>query len=118
MTDNAGVAEPTRSGGGNENVSSDGGRKRYGYHGSNHHNNHRRKSNSNNFQMQSSMQFKGSEPSLKGHIYDFTREWNPNQFIKTTKQIKLFIRRMYIKYPADLHLKDHSGASEACKHWR
>lgn len=111
MTDSAGP-EQTRSEGGNENVSSDKGRNRFGYSGPNRRNNRGRKPNYNNFRMQSTL-FKGREPSLKGHIYDFTREQNPDQFIKTIKQIKLYDGRTYKKYPAeftkaiaDLHLED------------
>ena len=44
-------------------------------------------------------QFEGSEPSLKGYVYDFTGERNPDQYIKTTKQVKLYAGRTYNKFP-------------------
>ena len=37
----------------------------------------------------------------KGHIYNFTGESNPDQFIKTTRQIKLYVGRMFTKYPGE-----------------
>jgi len=45
--------------------------------------------------------FKGSEPSLKGFIYDFKGERDPEQFIKTTKQIKQYVGRTYTKFPVE-----------------
>ena len=45
--------------------------------------------------------FEGQEPSLKGFIYDFTGEHLPDQFIKTMREIKNYVRRMYQKYTAD-----------------
>ena len=45
--------------------------------------------------------FKVSKPTLKEHIYDFTGERYPDQFIKTTRQIKLYIGRMFTKYPGE-----------------
>ena len=57
--------------------------------------------------------FEGSEPSLKGHIYDYTGERNPDQFIKTTEQIRLYVGRTYNKFTTqsygainDLHLEE------------
>jgi hypothetical protein len=44
------------------------------------------------------MKFEGREPSLKGFIYDLTREWNPDQYIKTTKKIINYVRRTHTKY--------------------
>ena len=41
---------------------------------------------------------KGREPSLKGYIYDFTGERNPDQWIKTTKEIQSYVGRVYTKY--------------------
>jgi hypothetical protein len=35
--------------------------------------------------------FEGREPSLKGHVYDWTGERNPDQFIKTTKEITNYV---------------------------
>ena len=45
--------------------------------------------------------FEGSKPALKGHIYDFTGEKNPDQFIKMTRQIKLYAGRTFTKYPGE-----------------
>ena len=46
--------------------------------------------------------FEGREPTLKGYVYDFTGERMPDQFIKTTKEIKNYVGRTYTKYTADL----------------
>jgi hypothetical protein len=46
--------------------------------------------------------FEGREPTLKGYVYDFTGERMPDQFIKTTKEIKNYVGRTYVKYTADL----------------
>ena len=46
--------------------------------------------------------FEGSESSLKGYVYDFTGERNPDQYIKTTKQVKLYVGRTYNKFPGVL----------------
>jgi hypothetical protein len=35
----------------------------------------------------SQMKFEGREPSLKGFIYDWTRERSADQYIKTTKEV-------------------------------
>jgi hypothetical protein len=48
-----------------------------------------------------SMRFEGREPSLRGHIYDWTGERNPDQFIKTTKEITNYVGHTYTKYTAD-----------------
>ena len=45
--------------------------------------------------------FEGREPSLKGFIYDSTREQNPDQYIKTTKEIINYVGRTYTKYTAE-----------------
>jgi hypothetical protein len=49
----------------------------------------------------SSSRFEGREPSLKGHIYDWTGECNPDQYIKTTKEIINYVGRTYNKYTGD-----------------
>jgi hypothetical protein len=46
--------------------------------------------------------FEGREPTLKGYVYDFTGERMPDQFIKTTKEIKNYVGRTYTKYTTDL----------------
>ena len=46
--------------------------------------------------------FEGREPSLKGFIYDATREQNPDQYIKMSKEIINYIGRTYTKYTAEL----------------
>ena len=45
--------------------------------------------------------FEGREPSLKGFIYDATGERNPDQYIKTTKEIINYVGRTYTKYTAE-----------------
>jgi len=45
--------------------------------------------------------FEGREPSLKGFIYDSTGERNPDQFIKTTKEIINYVGRTYTKYTSE-----------------
>ena len=66
--------------------------------------NFRRGTNNNNLQQQnwsnrgSSLRFEGREPSLKGHIYDFTGERNPDQWIRTTCEIKSYVGRTYSKF--------------------
>lgn len=57
--------------------------------------------------------FEGREPMLKGHIYDFTGERNPDQYTKTTDKIIDHVGRTHTKYTAeftrairDLHLED------------
>lgn len=45
--------------------------------------------------------FEGREPSLKGFIYDSTGERNPDQYIKTTKEIISYVGRTYTKYTAE-----------------
>ena len=41
----------------------------------------------NNTRWMSQPKFEGRVPSLKGFIYDATGEQNPDQYIKTTKEI-------------------------------
>ena len=55
----------------------------------------------NNARRMNQPKFEGREPSLKGFIYDATRERNPDQFIKTTKEIINYVGRMYTKYTAE-----------------
>jgi hypothetical protein len=45
--------------------------------------------------------FEGREPALAGHIYDFTGERMPDQFLKTTKEIKNYVGWTYTKFTAD-----------------
>ena len=101
MTENANAAEAPRSS--NEGVTEAGnsGRNRFGYRGSNRRNNRGRRNNNGFKTCESTSRFEGSEPTLKGHIYDFTSERNPDQFIKTTRQIKLYVGRTFTKYPRE-----------------
>ena len=55
--------------------------------------------------------FEGREPTLQGNIYDSTGERNPDQFIKTTKEIINYVGRTFTRYTGeftqavrDLHL--------------
>jgi len=105
MMENTGAGEAPRSSGGNDSEPSDGGRNRFGNR--NRRNNQGgRKNNIGNIRSQGTTtgHIEGSEPSLKGFIYDFTGERDPDQFIKTTKQIKQYVRRTYTKFPAEFML--------------
>ena len=55
----------------------------------------------NNARRTKQPKFEGREPLLKGFIYDVTREWNPDQYIKTTKEIINYVGRTYMKYTAE-----------------
>jgi hypothetical protein len=46
-------------------------------------------------------QFEGREPSLRNHVFDWTGERNPDQYIKTTKEIINYVGRTYTKYTAE-----------------
>ena len=48
------------------------------------------------------VKFKEEVSALKGHIYDFTGERNPDQFIKTTREIKLYTGCTYKKFTQEL----------------
>jgi hypothetical protein len=61
-----------------------------------------RNQNRGNRQRTQQQWFEGREPTLKGYVYDFTGERMPDQFIKTTKEIKNYVGRTYTKYTADL----------------
>jgi hypothetical protein len=45
--------------------------------------------------------FDGREPSLKGCIYDTTGERNPDQYIKTTREIVIYIGQTYKTYTSE-----------------
>ncbi len=47
------------------------------------------------------LQFEGREPTLKGIIYDSKGESNPDQFLKTTREIINYVGRTYTKYMAE-----------------
>ena len=99
MRENANVAKAPWSSNKNVTELGNSGRNRFGYRGGNHHNN-RGCCNNNSFRSyESTNQFEGSELTLTGHIYDFTGGRNPDQFIKTTRQIKLYIGRTFTEYP-------------------
>jgi len=71
----------------------------------NHQNNRGRRNYNSNFKNYKAGQdtglFEGSEPTLKGFIYDYTGERNLDQFIKTTEQLRIYMGRTYTKYTAD-----------------
>jgi len=46
-------------------------------------------------------QFEGCEPTLKGFIYNYTGERNPDQFLKIMKEIISYVGRTYTKYTMD-----------------
>ena len=43
----------------------------------------------------------GREPSLKGHIYDLPNQQNPDQYIKTTKELMSYVSQEYKEYTGD-----------------
>ena len=45
--------------------------------------------------------FEGREPRLQGHIYDWTGERTPEQYIRTTREISTYVGVVYTKYTAD-----------------
>ena len=45
--------------------------------------------------------FEGREPRLQGHIYDWTGEWTPERYIRTTREISTYVGVVYTKYTAD-----------------
>ena len=55
----------------------------------------------NNVRHTNQPKFEGREPSLKGFIYNVTGERNPDQYIKTMKEIINYVGRMYTKYTAE-----------------
>jgi hypothetical protein len=46
--------------------------------------------------------FEGYEPTLKGFIYDYTGERNPEQFVRTTKQVQGWVGSTYKEYVGEL----------------
>lgn len=88
----AAAAPPTGS-------SNDNNRNRRG----NRRNKSRSNTNSNNYNNNKykDTRFEGREPSLRGYVYDFTGERNPEQWIKTTKEIVSHIGRTYTKYTSE-----------------
>jgi hypothetical protein len=57
--------------------------------------------NNNRYQQRQNSRFEGREPSLKGHIYNVTGERNPDQYIKTTKEIVNYVGRTYTKFTSE-----------------
>ena len=111
MNDKNSAPPPTPS-----SAAAEAGRGRFVNRGGNRHNNCGRRNNrNNNFRGNVATKggFEGSEPSLKGHIYNYTGERNLDQFIKTTEQIRLYVGRTYNKFTTqfygavdDLHLEE------------
>eukprot|EP00934_Nitzschia_sp_Nitz4_P008987 Nitzschia sp. Nitz4//scaffold353_size16344//11151//16190//NITZ4_008865-RA/size16344-processed-gene-0.13-mRNA-1//1//CDS//3329548925//8977//frame0 len=56
-----------------------------------------KKKNKKNFQKR----FEGSEPSLKGFIFDYVGERNPEQWNRTKDELKTYVGRTYKKYTGD-----------------
>ena len=46
--------------------------------------------------------YEGSEPSLKGYVYDLQNEKNSDQFVKTTKEVISWVGREYTTYTGEL----------------
>ena len=62
----------------------------------------RRRSNSpNNAQRVTDPRFEVREPTLKGYVYDYTGERNPEQWIRTTEEIATYVGRTYKKYTSE-----------------
>jgi hypothetical protein len=57
--------------------------------------------NNNNNNRNQLSRFEGREPSLKGFIDDVTGERNPDQYIKTTKEIVNYVGRTYTKFTSE-----------------
>ena len=55
----------------------------------------------NNAQRVTDPRFEGRETTLKGHVYDYTGERNPEQWIRNTKEISTYVGRTYNKYTAE-----------------
>ena len=76
------------------------GNRNRGNRGSNRGNRHRGQHGGNRRSTTDS-RFEGREPSLAGYIYDYTGERNPDQWIKTTKEIINHVGRTYTKFTAE-----------------
>ena len=80
------------------------GDNKFGNRGGNRRNNRRRPNNVNNFNNyrtgQNGSHFEGSKPMLKVFVYNYG-ERNADQFIKTTKQLRIYVGRTYTKYTTD-----------------
>ena len=63
--------------------------------------NRRRGNRPNNAQRVTDPRFEGCEPTLKGHMYNYTGERNPEQWIRTTNEIATYVGRTYKKYTAE-----------------
>jgi hypothetical protein len=93
-TDSANGAESGNNGSNNGRQSNDGRASGSGQSG--------RGRRRDNRPRQQQPRFEGREPTLKGHVYDFTGKQMPDQYIKTTKEIKNFVGRTYTKFTGDL----------------
>jgi len=81
------------------------GDNKFGNHGGNRRNNRGCRNNVNNFNNyrtgQNGSCFEGSKPMQKGFVYDYTGERNTDHFIKTTKQLRIYVGCMYTKFTTD-----------------
>ena len=78
------------------------------YRGNGHRSQNRRENrrntnggHTNTTSIVSRARFEGREPSMRGYIYDFTGERNPEQWIKTTKEIISYVGRTYTRYTSE-----------------
>jgi hypothetical protein len=69
--------------------------------GRSRHDRHFNRFSASNVRRSTQPRFEGREPSLKGFIYDATGERNPDQYIKTTKEVINYVGRTYTKYTAE-----------------
>ena len=101
MTDNNIGTEAPKSAGSNDTGPNDPSRNRFANR--NRRNNRGRRNNNAGPRKQDggSSNFEGRDPALKGYIYDYTGEYNPDQYIKTTDEIVTNVGRTYVKYKGD-----------------
>ena len=74
-----------------------------GGHHQGHHGRSQRRQGNRSVEHQRGRQpkFKGREPRLQGHIYDWTGERSPERYIRTTREISTYVGIAYPKYTVD-----------------
>ena len=93
-TISAGDSGMSSGSGGNTNGRGGRGRANRGNRGNRNNN----RSNNGRNGSSASSRFDGREASLRGHIYDFAEEQNPQQFVKTTEEVTNWVGREYKEY--------------------
>ena len=79
---------------GNGENQNNGGRRQNRQQQGNQRNRYSNQSNTN-------ASFEEREPLLRGHIFNYTGERTPDQYIKTTKEIINYVGRTYTKYTTE-----------------